>query len=446
MTKEELLTKKISAISLGCDKNRVDLEHMLFGLQKYGFEITPDIYDAEIIIVNTCAFIQPAIIEASENIALATSLKQGKAEKVIVSGCLPMREKNANLPQLFDGVDAFITLQDNENINEIIEKLYDIQTSKFAYEKTGRILTTAGGYAYLKIAEGCSNGCAYCTIPRIRGRFTSVPQKELLQEAKSLVQMGYKEIILVAQDTARYGEDLYAQPKLIELLEELCKIKGIEWIRLQYIYPEWLSEELLEFITNNDKMCKYIDMPLQHIDDKILKEMNRKTGEQKSREILSIFKEKYPQITLRSTFIIGFPGETKKQFQKLCELVQSGVITYSSFFPYYREENTKAYFMPKQISGFIKKRRLKKIENLQNLMLNTKLKSQIGEVQRVLIDEFDQNQKIFLAHSQKNSPNVDLCVIIDADVPKHSQIEVGNFYDVKIIDLHEKGFKGELVL
>ena len=242
MTKEELKSKKISAISLGCDKNRVDLEHMLFGLQEYGFEITPEIEDAEVIIVNTCAFIEPAIIEACENIALAVSMKtEGKAEKVIVSGCLPMREKGTDLHAVFDGVDAFITLNDNQNITNILERLYDVKESEFEYDATGRILTTAGGYAYLKIAEGCSNGCAYCTIPRIRGRFRSIPQKELLKEAKRLVEMGYKEIILVAQDTARYGEDLYGEPRLLELLEELCKIKGLEWIRLQYIYPEWLD-------------------------------------------------------------------------------------------------------------------------------------------------------------------------------------------------------------
>jgi len=284
MTKEELKSKKISAISLGCDKNRVDLEHMLFGLQEYGFEITPAIEDAEVIIVNTCAFIEPAIIEACENIALAVSMKtEGKAEKVIVSGCLPMREKGTDLHTIFDGVDAFITLNDNQNITSILERLYDVKESAFEYDGTGRILTTAGGYAYLKIAEGCSNGCAYCTIPRIRGRFRSIPQKELLKKAKRLVEMGYKEIILVAQDTARYGEDLYGEPRLLELLEELCKIKGLEWIRLQYIYPEWLDEKLLDFIVKNDKMCKYIDMPLQHIDDTILKNMNRKSGEEKCR-------------------------------------------------------------------------------------------------------------------------------------------------------------------
>lgn len=445
MTKEELLKKRVSAISLGCDKNRVDLEHMLFGLQQYGFEITPDIEDAEIIIVNTCAFIEPAIIEAVENIELAVSMKsEGKAEKVIVSGCLPMREKGLNvaLPQ----VDAFVTLNDNKNITSIIEELFDVQESTFEYENTGRILTTAGGYAYLKIAEGCSNGCAYCTIPRIRGRFRSVPQKELIKEAKNIVEMGYKEIILVAQDTARYGEDLYGHPCLIELLEELCKIKGLEWVRLQYIYPEWLDERLLDFIAKNDKMCKYIDMPLQHIDNKILKDMNRKSDEAKCRELVDLIAEKYPEIELRSTFIVGFPGESKKQFKKLCDFIEEDKIRFASFFTYYREEKTKAYYMPKQVPKFIKKLRLKKIEKIQNLNLNRFALSQIGKVERVLVDEFDENKKIFLSHSQKNSPNVDFCVIIDADNPSSAKVNIGEFVQVRLTALHEKGFIGEVIL
>ena len=446
MTKEELLSKKVSAISLGCDKNRVDLEHMLFGLQQYGFEITPVLEEAEIIIVNTCAFIEPAILEACQNIELAVSFKtSAKAEKVIVSGCLPMREKG-NLNGLFEGVDAFIGLSDNENITSIIENLYGVGQSSFKYENTGRILTTSGGYAYLKIAEGCSNGCAYCTIPRIRGRFRSVPQKELLKEAKNLVEMGYKEIILVAQDTARYGEDLFGEPKLLELLQELCKIKGLEWIRLQYIYPEWLDERLLDFIVSNPKMCKYIDMPLQHIDDQILKDMNRKSGEEKCRGLVNLIAEKYPEIELRSTFIVGFPGETRQQFKKLCDFIAEDKIRFASFFTYFREEKTKAYFMPKQVSKFIKNRRLKKIEAIQNINLNRFTREQLGSRERVLVDEFDENKKIFLSHSQKNSPNVDFCVIIDADNPKSVNVGVGDFVDVELIDLHEKGFIGEVIL
>lgn len=362
MTKEELITKKVSAISLGCDKNRVDLEHMLFAIKQYGFQIVSELENAEIIIVNTCAFIEPAMLEAMENIQFALSLKKtAKAEKVIVSGCFPMREMNF-LKENFSEVDAFLTLKDNVNIISYIEEMYNSQKNKFVYNPTGRVITNAGSFAYLKIAEGCSNGCAYCTIPRIRGRFTSTPPKQILTEAKELVKRGYKELILVAQDTARYGEDLFGEPKLIDLLKDLCKIKNLQWIRLQYIYPEWLSTELLDFISKTEKICKYIDVPLQHIDDDILKKMNRRTHEEKTRKLIKLIKENYPEITLRSTFIIGFPTETQKQFNKLCKFIEEGNITYASFFPYYREEKTKAFFMSGQISDKVKKKDLKKLK------------------------------------------------------------------------------------
>lgn len=440
MTKEELKQKTISAISLGCDKNRVDLEHMLFSLSEYGFKITNNIEQSNIIIVNTCAFIQSAILEAIENIELALQLKkQNKVEKVIVAGCLPMREKE-NIKQLFPDVDAFITLRDNKNITQIIENLYEVNPTKFVSKPTGRIITNEGAYAYLKIADGCSNGCAYCTIPRIRGRFTSVPQNELVEEAKNLVKMGYKEIILVAQDTARYGEDLVGKVSLITLLKELVKIKDLKWIRLQYIYPEWLSDELLDFIYNNEKMCKYIDMPLQHIDDGILKEMNRKTGEEKSRELVKKIKDNYPLITLRSTFIVGLPTENKKKFSKLCDFVEEGNITYASFFPYFREEKTKAYYM-KQVPNFIKKRRLKKIENIQNIVLNQINREKVGTEIEVLIDSYDCDSNMFYGHSQYDSPNIDLSIAVDYN----EKIKIGEFYVVKLIELTDNGFKGEII-
>lgn len=444
MTKEKLLTKRISAISLGCDKNRVDLEHMLFLLHEYGFEIIDDINIAEIIIVNTCAFIQPSIIEAVNNIEIALSLKQnGLAEKVIVAGCLPMRDKEI-VKNNFPEVDAFLTLKDNNNITNIIEDLYKVKNTNFYTKATGRIITNEGSYAYLKIAEGCSNGCAYCTIPRIRGRFTSIPCEQLINETKFLVSRGYKEIILVAQDTAKYGDDLYGKPKLIELLKSLIKIKGLRWIRLQYIYPEWVTKELLDFIVNNEKICNYIDMPLQHIDDAILKNMNRKMGENKSRYLINLIKDKYPEITIRSTFIVGLPGETRKAFKKLCNFIKEGKITYATFFPYYREEKTKAYFMKNQVWSFIKKLRLKKIQNIQNIVLNNINVQMIGAEQEVLIDKYDPEQKIFYAHSQNNSPNIDLCVIINKDVNQIDKIKIGEFYKVKLVSMCDLGFKGEI--
>lgn len=444
MTKEELIkAKTISAISLGCDKNRVDLEHMLFSVRQYGFVVTPTLEDAQIIIVNTCAFLQEAIVEAVENIEYALSMKEkGACEKVIVSGCLPMREM-ASVVKQFPQVDAFLTLKDNQNITSVIENLYDLQPSNFKPKHTGRVITNQSNYAYLKIAEGCSNGCAYCTIPRIRGRFISIPEKEILEEANSMVKSGYSELILVAQDTARYGEDLYGKPRLIQLLKNLAKIKNLKWIRLQYIYPEWVTDELLEYIQKEPKMCKYLDMPMQHIDDEILHDMNRRNGEEDLRNIVEKLKTKYPEIVLRTTFIVGFPGETKEKFNKLCKFVEESEIPYASFFAYSKEEKTKAYYLPHQVYNWVKNRRLKKIFAIQNVVMNKINQAKIGEVQEVMIDQFDCEQNIYIGHSKNSSPEVDLKVVVDANFEK--QLQVGQIYDIKITDIHNLGLKGEIL-
>ena len=257
MTKEELINKKVFAISLGCDANKVDLEHMLFSLKNYGFNFADEIGEAEIIIVNTCAFIQPAINETIDNINLALKQKIiGKAEKIIVSGCFP--QKNINeLIKSFPKVDYFLLLNENEKIVNVIEKLYEVELSKNNTDFTERIINHNGKFAYLKIADGCSNGCAHCIVPRLRGRFRSVPMNKLLKEAKILAKQGFKELILVAQDTGRYGDDLYGEPKLIELLKNLAKIKSIEWIRLHYLNPTWVIDELLDYISNEKKLQVY---------------------------------------------------------------------------------------------------------------------------------------------------------------------------------------------
>ena len=443
MTKEELIAKKVSAISLGCDKNRTDLEHMLYGLSEFGFEITANLEEAEIVIVNTCAFIQSAIEEAIENIEYALSLKQnGKAEKVIVSGCLPMREKE-EVVKAYPEVDAFITLSDNPQIVQVIEGLYEMPISNFKYSTAGRIITNQSGYAYLKIAEGCSNGCAYCTIPRIRGRFRSRAEKEILEEANALVKKGYKELILVAQDTARYGEDLYGQPSLLKLLNSLVKIKNLEWIKLQYIYPEWVSIELLDFIATHPKMCKYLDMPLQHIDNKILKDMNRKTDEDETRKLVKLIRNNFPEIVLRSTFIVGFPGETKGAYQKLFDFIADGNIRYASFFEFSKEEKTKAFYMPKQVWGFVKRKRLKKIETLQNIVLNHINAKRLDEEVEVMIDGYDGEMELFWGHEKNASPDIDLKVTFDFS--ENCQLEIGKIYKAKLVELNEFGFKGEIL-
>ena len=435
---EKLKGKKISAISLGCDKNRVDLEKMLFKLKSYGFEIVEDIDEANIVLINTCAFIQPARKEALDNIFEMCLQKRGsKLEKVVVSGCLAQRYKNDLLKDIPE-VDAFLTAKDNDNICEIIEDLYSVKNSKKKFEN-GRIFTTSGAYAYLKIAEGCNNVCSYCTIPRIKGRYISTEMEKIVSEAKYLAKIGIKELILVAQDVTRYGEDLYGKNCLIELCKKLAKIDGIEWIRLHYAYPEKTTDELLDYICKEKKMCKYLDIPLQHIDDKILESMRRKHNEQETRDIVLKLREKYPQIKIRTTFIVGYPGESLGQFRKLCRFVKESKFNYAGFFPFYREENTVSYYLKGQLPMFIKKWRLKRAEKVQRKIATENAKLLLGQKVRVLIDSFDETDGNYLGHSEFLSPLVDFGVKIVDNI----NVSVGKFVDVVITDFDGENYKGE---
>lgn len=434
----ELKGKKVSAISLGCDKNRVDLEKMLFRLSDYGFSIVPEVNDADIVIINTCAFIEPSRKEAIDNIFQILLLKeQGKVEKVVVSGCLPQRYMK-ELKEEIKEVDAFLTLEDDEKICDILENLYNLPISK--KKKTlGRILTNNSSYAYLKIAEGCSNGCSFCTIPRIKGGFRSAPMEDLISEAKDIAEKGVKELILVAQDVSRYGEDLYGENSLIPLLKKLTKIKGIEWIRLHYIYPEKINKEFLDYIYNEPKICNYLDIPLQHIDNKILTSMRRKLGEKETRELISLIKTDYPKIALRSTFIVGYPGETKADFKKLCDFLKETKFDLAGFFPYFREENTASYYMDKQVSELTKKRRFKKVQKLQHEIVFEKSKGLLGQNFRVLVDSFDSSTGFFMGHTEFFSPRVDFGV----EINYNEKVEVGNFVNVKFNSFDGENFKGE---
>ena len=436
---EKLKGKKVSAISLGCDKNRVDLEKMLFRLKDYGFEIVDDINDAQIVIVNTCAFITPAKKEALENIFEVCLLKaKGKVEKVLVTGCLPERHK-AQLEQEIKEVDAFLSLKENDKICEIIEDLYAVSHEKKRGGE-GRIFTSRGSYAYLKIADGCSNGCSFCTIPRIRGRYISYPIEKIVDEAKYLASKNIKELILVAQDVSRYGEDLYKENKLLALLEKLSKIKGIEWIRLHYIYPEKTTNQLLSYIDSNKKMCKYVDIPLQHIDEDILKSMNRRLDEKGTRDLISLLKTEYPNIHIRSTFIVGYPTEDKTAFKKLCNFIKESKFDYAGFFPYYREENTASYYIKRQNSELTKKRRLKKMQKLQAEVAFQKAKEHLGKKYKTLVDYFDSSTGLFMGHTEFLSPTVDFGVkIVD-----NGNIKVGDFVTVKFLTFDGADYKGEV--
>lgn len=438
MNLEELKKKRISAISLGCDKNRVDLEKMLYNLQNFGFNVTPDVENCDVVIVNTCAFISPATNEAINNILSVLELKQYKLEKVIVTGCLVSRY-NEELKNAIKDVDAFVDLKDNDKIVDVILKLYGVD-GRYEF-KNGRLLTTTPHYAYLKIADGCNNCCSYCTIPRIRGRYISYKMEDIIKEAKDLVAKGTKEIILVAQDTTRYGIDLYNEYKIVPLIKELSKIKNLYWIRLHYCYPEMVTDELLDEIKNNPKVCKYIDVPFQHIDQKVLKDMNRHSTEEDIRNLVKKIKEKYPEISIRSTFIVGFPGETKKQFNKLLNFLEEYRLDNVGFFPYYKEEKTRAYFMKKQICNFTKKRRLKKAQKVQEQIMNANNINKIGQNVEIIVDFFDEDEQYYICRTSKDSPEVDFMVLI----PANSNINVGEFYNVKLTDYIAGFFKGEVI-
>ena len=440
MTKEELVQKKISAISLGCDKNKVDLEKMLGKLHAYGFTISDDVYSSDIVIVNTCAFITPAQEEAIMNILEMENLKQnGVIEKVIVTGCFPERNFNS-MKENFPTIDAFLRLRENDKICEVVENLYGVEHDK-PIKKYERILTNSPSYAYLKIADGCNNVCSYCTIPRIRGRYISYPMEDLIDEAKNLVSRGVKELILVAQDTTRYGEDLYGENKLIELCERLSKIKGVEWIRVHYLYPEKVDDNLLSFIVKNPKMCNYIDLPLQHIDNEILQSMRRKVDENGTRALIENIKTNYPELAIRSTFIVGYPGETRGKFKKLIEFIKDVKFDYAGFFPYSKEPNTASFYMKKHLSNFTKKHRWNKIKKIQNQIALEKVKEVLGQEIEVLVDYFDESTGEYCAHSQKLSPLVDFGVrFVD-----NGSINCGQIVKVKIYDFDGSDLKGEVV-
>ncbi len=440
MTNEELKNKVVSAISLGCDKNKVDLENMLGRLKAYGFTISGDVENADIVIVNTCAFIQQAQEEAISNILEVEGYKEkGMIEKIIVTGCFPERNYN-QMKENFPDIDAFLKLSENDKICEIIEDLYEVAHAKPA-KNFERVLTNQPSYAYLKISDGCNNVCSYCTIPRIRGRYRSFPIADLVEEAKNLASRGVKELILVAQDTTRYGEDLYGENSLIKLCDKLSKIDGIKWIRLHYAYPECVTDELLKYIASNNKMCKYIDIPLQHIDDEILSSMRRRVGEEGTRALIEKIHTSYPEIAIRTTFMVGYPGETKAKFKKLCRFIEEEKFDYAGFFAYSKEPNTASFYIKKHLNRFTKKSRLKKIISIQEKIMTNKAKAMINQEIEVLVDYFDEMTGEYCAHSKNLSPTVDFGVrFID-----NNKVKNGDFVKVKIYDFDGNDFKGEII-
>ena len=342
LTKENLLKKKIALITLGCDKNRVDAEQMLYLLKQFGFEFTNDVSDAEIVIINTCAFLNASRKESLDTI-FEVKQNSKKLEKLIITGCLSQKNES-ELKQNLHEADLILPLKENKFIVRHILSLYGIEESFVpSFCNLNRVISTPSNYAYLKIADGCNNFCSYCTIPFIRGRYKSVPIEKLVLEAEDLVKSGVKEIILVAQDVTNYGHDLYGEYKLVELIKSLSKIENLKWIRLLYCYPELITDELINEIDNNPKVCKYIDIPLQHVSKRILKLMNRKGDKQKIESIMQKLRGCKNYISIRSTFIVGFPSEKRKEINEIKDFLTKYNLNNVGFFAYSKEEGTKAY-------------------------------------------------------------------------------------------------------
>lgn len=443
---------QIGIKSLGCPKNSVDTEVICGKLKEKGYKISGKIDNSDIVIINTCSFIRDAVEESIEEILSLVKLKkEGKIKHIIVTGCLPQRYKDDNLNQELPEVDAFLGVGNLLDINDVIEKiLQDEQIFKvsskpdFLYNHTTpRTILNPKHYAYIKISEGCQNNCYYCLIPKIRGNHRSREMEDIIEEVKMLSEkQNLSEIILIGQDTTSYGIDLYGEYKLAELLKKLSllELKKLKWIRLLYTHPAHYNDELIEVIANHPKICSYLDLPLQHISDKILKRMNRPVKKRYVISLINKLRDRIPNLTLRTTFIVGFPGETDKDFEELLSFVKEFRFERLGGFVFSREEGTPAYDFPQQIPARIKKERLKELMLLQQSISKEINSSYLGKEIEVLIDEIKLGKpNIVLGRTRADAPEIDGKVIIRGDKAK-----VGNIIKVKVIEASEYDLVGEI--
>lgn len=434
---------KVGMISLGCPKNQVDGEALLAKLAQAGYQIVNEIENSDVMIVNTCGFIEDAKREAIDTILEVAQYKEaGLISAIVVTGCLAERYQDEILKEMPE-VDAVIGIGANSDIVKVCDKaLCGIKTSNFPNKcylplDGERMLSTPPHWAYLKIAEGCDNRCAYCAIPGIRGNFRSRTIESVVDEAKSLVNRGVKEIILVAQDTTKYGQDLYGEYSLDKLLKELVKIDGLEWIRLFYCYPQRITDSLIDVIANEDKVCKYIDIPLQHSDATVLKNMNRVGDGNDYRVLLNKMREAIPGLALRTTFMVGFPGETDEQFENLCEFVKDIKFDKMGCFTFSPEEDTPAFDMENQIDEDVKKRRQEVLMNAQFFITEASNKGRVGNVYKVIVDSFADGK--YTGRSYMDSPEIDSGIIFTSN----KKLNIGDFVDVNITDFDGYNLIGE---
>ena len=439
---------KILFVSLGCDKNLVDSEVMLGMLVDKGYTFTDDEADADIIVVNTCCFINDAKEESINTILEMAELKKsGSCKALIVSGCLAQRYKEEIQTEI-EEVDAILGTSAIDKIVETVDAVLegkhenhieDINLTPVYGKK--RVVTTGGHFAYLKIAEGCDKHCTYCIIPKIRGNYRSIPMESLIAEAEQLVENGAKEIILVAQETTLYGLDIYGRRKLPQLLHELCKIKGLYWIRILYCYPEEINDELIQAIKTEKKVCHYLDMPIQHASDAILKRMGRRTNQTELREIIARLRTEIPDICLRTTLITGFPGETEADHEELMNFVDEMEFDRLGVFTYSPEENTPAAEMEGQIEEEVKQRHQAEIMELQQEIAFEKAENMIGRTVDAIIEGKVADENAYVARTYKDAPNVDGYLFINTE----RELMTGDYVTAKVTGSNEYDIIGELV-
>ena len=435
-------------ISLGCDKNLVDSEVMLGLLDSRGYQIVDDETIADVIVINTCCFIHDAKEESIQTILeMAEYKKTGRLKALVVTGCLAQRYQQEIIDEIPE-VDAVLGTASYDKIAEAIDEALDGHTEMYLQDidrlpqvSSKRLVTTGGHYAYLKIAEGCDKHCTYCIIPKVRGNYRSVPMEQLLKEAKELAEGGVKELILVAQETTVYGQDIYGEKSLHRLLRELCKIDGIQWIRLLYCYPEEIDANLIRVMKEEPKICHYLDLPIQHASDAILKKMGRRTSKAQLVDTIRTLREEIPDITLRTTLITGFPGETEEQHQELVAFVDEMEFDRLGVFTYSPEENTPAAEMPDQIPEEVKEDRQAELMELQQEIAFDLAEDMIDREVLVMIEGKVADENAYVGRTYRDAPNVDGLIFINTD----EELMSGDFAKVKVTGAMEYDLIGELM-
>ena len=442
----------VGFISLGCSKNLIDTEALIGEFKKNKYNIVNEEEKADILVINTCGFIESAKEEAINTILEMAEYKKKRCKYLIVMGCLVQRYYEELIKALPE-VDLFIKIENYDNLWSKIEDLLKrgiVEKEKNASKKISEIpqmpmlkqeeflnrtITTGTNYAYIKIGEGCSNKCTYCAIPYIRGPFASRKMEDILEEANMLAKKGIKELIVIAQDTTKYGVDIYGESKLAELLEKLTEIEGIKWIRFLYSYPEGITEELIDVVAKNDKIAKYFDIPIQHISDKILKRMNRKTNKKQIENLIANIRNKIPNVILRTSLIVGFPGETKEDFEELNEFVKQTRFDKLGTFMYSKEDGTPAEKLPEQIHGNTKKARYNKIMKTQQEISRKLQEDKIGKTYEVLVEDMSFDGKYYIGRTMQDVPDIDGIVYIKNENDKIQDDLLNHFVNCKVIDV-----------